>query len=98
MYGTDKDKETLTPYLWENLPLYLRERYSDKKVTICNAEHVLDPETSSYVDEIDTYIEPQIGQLSVRRLLQILGTDIFREMFDQDIWVKTAFRKIKSLT
>lgn len=31
------------------------------------------------------------GSMTVREVLQVVGTDIFRNMFDNDIWVKAAF-------
>lgn len=30
----------------------------------------------------------------VRRLLQVLGTEVGREMIDQDLWVRLVFRKV----
>jgi len=34
------------------------------------------------------------GFMTAREIMQIVGTDIFREMFYNDIWVDTTFRKI----
>ncbi len=33
------------------------------------------------------------GPMSIREVLQVVGTDIFRRMFDDQIWVKALFRK-----
>jgi hypothetical protein len=35
-------------------------------------------------------IWPRSGNMTIREMLQVVGTDIFREMFDQDIWVNAA--------
>lgn len=36
---------------------------------------------------------PRIGPMTNREVLQVVGTDIFRAMFDNDIWAKAPFRK-----
>lgn len=35
------------------------------------------------------------GNISARHLMQIIGTDIMRNMFDNNIWVNALFRKIE---
>jgi len=35
------------------------------------------------------------GYMTARELMQIFGTEIVREMFGDDIWVKSTFRKIE---
>lgn len=40
------------------------------------------------------YVEDPFWQKSPGRILQIVGTDLFRDHFDQDIWVKSLLRRI----
>lgn len=35
----------------------------------------------------------RIGHMTVREVLQVLGTDIFREMLENDVWAKAPFRR-----
>lgn len=37
--------------------------------------------------------ELRTGLMTVREVLQIMGTDIFREMFENDIWANSPFRR-----
>src|SRR3990167_4771395 len=41
-------------------------------------------------------IEDEHWRLSPREVMQIVATDLFRDGFDKDIWIKSAFRKINS--
>lgn len=77
VYGTDADKETLTQYSWDTFPEYIRSKYSSK----------------NYIDGFLYKTELRTGPMSYREVMQIVGTDIFREMFDMEVWTKTAFRK-----
>lgn len=49
--------------------------------------------TQYYAHDMPGFPRDDYSQLSVRRVLQILGTEIFRHM-DSDIWIKTLFRRI----
>ena len=33
------------------------------------------------------------GPMTIRELLQVMGTDIFREMFESDVWANSPFRR-----
>jgi len=35
----------------------------------------------------------RIGSMTVREVLQVLGTDIFRKMFENDVWANAPFHK-----
>jgi dephospho-CoA kinase len=39
--------------------------------------------------------EPTKANTEVRRLLQVFGTEVGREMFGEDFWVKQVFKQIK---
>lgn len=89
VYGTDEDKNSLTCYEWENLPYFIRKAYSKKTIDIPTS--VIDSGGFQY----EPYMEPRIGQMTAREIMQIAGTDIFRNMFSQDIWVNATMRVIK---
>ena len=36
------------------------------------------------------------GQMTAREIMQVFGTDVMRDMFDKDIWVKSTFNLINS--
>ena len=79
-YGTDEDKNTLTIYKWENLSKEIRHKNKLRYEYATNGE-------------ICDIILPT-GFMTAREILQIVGTDIFREMFSTDIWVDATFRDI----
>jgi len=79
-YGTDKQKNTPTIYKWENLPH--RIRYDNKLG--CNY---------ASNGEVCEHILPT-GFMTARSILQVVGTDIFRRFFNDNIWVETIFRVI----
>lgn len=77
VYGTDADKNTLTHIKWDTMPHYIRVKYEDKNIFI--------------EDPLDLVL--RTGFMTVREVLQIVGTDIFREMFEYDIWANSPFRR-----
>lgn len=36
---------------------------------------------------------PRLGPMTVREVLQVMGTDIFRTMFENDVWANAPFRR-----
>jgi hypothetical protein len=47
------------------------------------------------INEISNKEDPiSSGYMSAREVMQIVGTDIFRHYFDDNIWVKATFREI----
>jgi len=85
VYGSNEDKETLTHIIWDNFPEEIRFKYSIEK----REESVsLDP-------LMGQHMVPMLrsGPMTIREVLQVMGTDIFREMFEQDIWANSPFRR-----
>jgi len=68
IFGTDGDKERITPLWWGNFPLAIRKRYGKLRKAA------------------DT-------NLTIREMLQVLGTDIFRNMVDPNVWAVAPMRK-----
>jgi len=80
VYGTDADKNTLTHIRWNTLPEDIRIKYA--KVV---------GKTSG--PDAGDILELRTGFMTVREVLQIMGTDIFREMFENDVWANSPFRR-----
>ena len=79
VYGTDADKNVLTHIKWDTLPNYIRDKYRTGPDKF--------KEDGSLQSNIRT------GNMTVREVLQIMGTDIFREMFENDVWANSPFRR-----
>ena len=80
VYGTDADKNTPSHIKWDTLPEYIREKYGTE------------PGISDTPNPVRIML-PRTGFMTVREVLQIMGTDIFREMFENDIWANSPFRR-----
>jgi hypothetical protein len=80
VYGTDADKNTLTHIKWDTLPHAIRMKYSTSYVPHPNGSGLLD-------------MVPRSGPMTVREVLQIMGTDIFRDMFEGNVWANSPFRR-----
>ncbi|MCD6436207.1 MAG: hypothetical protein J7L15_07445 [Clostridiales bacterium] len=80
-YGSDEDKNTLTTYTWENIPHKIR--YDNR----------LSTEYASN-GEICEHILPK-GTMTAREIMQVVGTDIFRQYFNDNLWVNATLRQIE---
>jgi hypothetical protein len=98
VYGSNADKETLTDLKWNGFPLRVRCKYSTETIT----KEILKDEWGSvvvtddllYVDEPNAvYTNPRSGPMTVREILQVMGTDIFRERVYQQIWAELPFKQ-----
>ena len=72
VYGSQKDKETLTHVRWDtiNIPMSLLIKYRN------------------------VAIDPKQVYLSIREILQIVGTDMMRS-FDPNVWINLAFNNME---
>ena len=84
-YGTDEQKNSLTTYKWEKMTDDIR--YSNSIKT----EKIRHGGTNRYED----IPVMRLGFMTAREIMKIVGTDIFRNYFDDDVWVKTTLRNIK---
>ena len=80
LWGTDKQKETLTHILWDGFHPDIRLKYFNESQS---------SEDFPYSDEP----LPRSGPMTVRELLQVLGTDVFREQVYQNTWAEAPFRQ-----
>lgn len=105
IYGTQEHKERATEYKWENLNVWTRWINSSNK-SINYIKDRPDVDTSYISNENDLWshcIEYsgipsnlKSGKMSYREVLQVLGTDVFRQMFDRDVWVNCVISHIKN--
>lgn len=79
-YGTDEQKNSLTQYKWENLPHEVRY-YNN-----LGYEYALN-------GKVCNHVLPE-GYMTAREIMQVVGTDVFRKMFSDTIWVDATFRNI----
>jgi hypothetical protein len=77
IYGSNEDKEKLTHILWDNLPPNIRTRYSNE-FEYCGGHQ---------------FKKPRIGPMSNREVMQVVGTDIFRDMIYPLVWAGSPFRR-----
>lgn len=92
-YGTDENKNTLTNFKWDNFPMSIRKKYSNE--TKKESDHASENSVKFGFSTSRTINVPRTGQLTAREIMQVAGTDIFREMFDDNIWVDSTFSRIK---
>jgi len=48
---------------------------------------------ASEEEERPLFTPPRSGPMTVREVLQVMGTDIFRTMFENDVWANSPFRR-----
>lgn len=96
VYGSNEDKETPTHISWNRMPDDIRLKYST----------TFEQEFGFAYDKSSGYPEGYVkairqakrrlmrsGPMTVREVLQIAGTDIFREMFWDNVWAESPFIK-----
>jgi hypothetical protein len=78
--GTDEQKNSPTMYNWKNIPHEVRyhNRLGERRTPR---------------GEVYQFILPE-GFMTAREIMQIVGTDIFRNYFDDSIWVNATLREI----
>lgn len=79
VYGSNDDKDTPTHIVWDTMTEDIRLKYQEHKV--------LQPTGAK------CWMGPRSGPMTVREVLQVVGTDIFREMFWDNVWAEVPFRK-----
>lgn len=83
VYGTDEDKNTITDIKWSDMAGVLL--YS-KKADIKNWDEV--------TVHRSRFVYHENGYMTVREILQYLGTNVFRRI-NSDVWIDTLLRRIK---
>lgn len=88
VYGTDQDKSELTHLYWENMPGVIAPDLADQ-LWMGSA----DPKKHQNIAAQLPLVVHEPGLMTIRDVLQYLGTDIFRKMH-QDVWVDATLRRI----
>jgi len=91
VYGSDADKMTETYLRWENMPGVV----TNKKLFDSITKKCLGPNMpKSHQDENFLLVYHEPGPMAIRDILQFVGTEIFRKMY-QPVWLEVLFRRIK---
>lgn len=85
VYGTNEQKNTLTQYLWENMPI--PQNYYQTYIE--DGEHLKFNGDELYFRNIDF----KTGLMTAREVLQYVGTEIGRQMYS-NLWVDSCIRTI----
>lgn len=91
-YGTDEQKNTVTKYLWDNIPMDIRMKYSNQKE---RRSHVELLEFGGQKNVSQEYNLPRSGIMTGREVMQVFGSDIMRNYFSDMIWVNGTISQIK---
>jgi len=91
-------KDTFADYLLRRYPGKRMCKYSmaTPLKDACQQLFQLRPEQLHDEREKET-ADPRWGGRTPRQLFQWLGTDVFREQFDQDFWIRHAVYRVKKL-
>lgn len=79
VYGTDAQKNGLSHVLWDNMPHEIRVKYA------------IDHEPNELLQAMIAV--PRSGPMTNREVLQVVGSDLFRNLFGQDVWARAPFRQ-----
>lgn len=95
VYGSNADKEKLTTVLWDGFPLRVRCKYSGETTfqsSGCSSVPITDDVIEITYQGIRKKV-PRSGPMTHRELLQVMGTDIFRERVYNNIWAEYPFKQ-----
>jgi hypothetical protein len=84
VYGANQDKESLTHIPWDGLPMEIRLKYS-------NTQRL--PGIPGLPGDKEDLSVARTGLMTHRELLQVMGTDIFREQVYSEVWAEAPFRQ-----
>ena len=94
-YGSDDDKNILTEYNWDTLPLVIRKEFGEEIVDSRGQFENKEFGGQEWVPHTTFKRIPKTGPMTGREVLQIFGTDIMRGMFSDKIWVNATISLIK---
>lgn len=97
-YGTDAQKMSPTHLRWENMPgvvtqslWSLTEGYMEQKHEVEQLEGRL----GKYYEKLHGVVFHEPGVMTARDVMQFVGTEIFRKMYEQ-VWVDATVRRIQN--
>lgn len=90
-FGSDEQKNSLTSLLWEDMPRI----YDNKKrydLVIQSSPDLAELTISGQGADIILYHKP--GPMTAREVMQYVGTEIFRKMYN-NVWVEATIKQIQ---
>lgn len=90
VYGTDADKMFTTHLRWENMPGVITPDIADKLFSM-----TVGMKSFEEVNKKMPLVVHAPGQMTIREVLQFMGTEIFRKMYET-VWVDTLLRTIEA--
>lgn len=91
-YGTDNQKQTLTHLKWEDMPCVVTEILPE--VDEQDYEEIAGRIGPYYKELLDGTIYHKKGNMTGREVMQFVGTEVFRKMYD-NVWVDSTIKRIK---
>ena len=82
VYGTNEQKDSYCKIDWDNFPADIRLKYSHSVTQKCDVRGV------KYTESV-----PRCGPMTAREVLQVVGTDIFRNMIYGNVWAQAPFNQ-----
>ncbi len=109
VFGSESNKNMYTDYEWEKMPLWFRWINSNDRGIRIKSEKGISDISAESLGSIDSEqklfdfclamsgspIGLRTGKMTNREIMQIVGTDIFRNFFDHNIWSKATVNDIK---
>lgn len=94
VYGTDEQKNTLTKFKWEDMPIPAPRTLNNGKM----GERATGKVTLVLPIHLDENGNPRTGFMTAREFMQYFGSEIGREIYE-DVWIDALERDIvKSLS
>ena len=102
VWGTEEQKNSETQFVWDKLPLEIRLTNSTLVHEVCGVESMF-CDTVHNCKCFKTLKEnqkssdkrvPRSGPMTARQVLQVMGTEIMRKMFYEEVWIDATLRKI----
>jgi len=106
VFGSEINKNDFTYFSWDRMPIWIRWINSPSR-SVSSLDAIYGIETTeikniSYEKDLWLFCSScrgmpsglRTGSMSNREVMQILGTDIFRNMFDKNVWVNCTLSDI----
>jgi energy-coupling factor transporter ATP-binding protein EcfA2 len=106
VFGSESSKNNSSLYSWDKMPIWARWTNSaHRSVLTSSGEYEVDSsEISKIKTENDLWTfccdvngmpsRLRSGSMTNREVMQVVGTDIFRNFFDRNVWVKSTLDEI----
>jgi len=93
-YGTDEQKNSITHLMWEDMPGVLPQAPPKMKQAQIPFWGRMGKYYDTYMVEGKYFIVHEPGPMTAREVMQYVGTDLFRRMYDK-VWSAGTINRIK---